>query len=582
MKDLTAWWAPIVVGVLVYAAHNATFQPWTLDDAYITFRYADNLAAGLGPVYNEGEHVEGYTTFLWMVMLAAASAAGLSAVWVAKLYGLLASMGTLVLVSLSHRVVPGLSPRVAWYAGLLVATNPVLTRWSMSGMEVPLVGLLITAGLLVHLRDRACEDGASTALAAAASALCVLAAMTRPDAGLLFGVLGLDRLWQLIRRRPGALGALAVYAAVFAALYGGYFAWRYDYYGWLLPNTFYVKVGATSTQVLRGLYYLSTFLVVGACYGAALAAALLPVRLPRLPLIIVSVLFAAANIAYIQLIADAPLLIGFTYFGLALAVLAPLRFRIDNGLMVGAALAGLHTLYVVLVGGDVMYGYRFFTAILPTMALLGAAILHSVEVPPRWRQALFWAPLVLNGWWMAASLQLNAPGRVSERGIAVGLFLREHAPSDALVAVNVAGTIPYYSGLRAIDTLGLNDEHIAHMEIEDMGAGWAGHEKGDGDYVLSRAPDYVIFASAHGAKKPRFRGDHDLFDSEVFQELYDLYVYDLETEQGEAFEFTVWQRRPENGGAGLPGAEPSKVIKGDLRASLPPRDQRFDPTATWW
>src|SRR5438046_1501989 len=40
------------------------------DDAFITYRYAENLARGLGLVYNPGERVEGYSNFLWTLMMA--------------------------------------------------------------------------------------------------------------------------------------------------------------------------------------------------------------------------------------------------------------------------------------------------------------------------------------------------------------------------------------------------------------------------------------------------------------------------------------------------------------------------------
>lgn len=572
------------LGIALCALHNMRFQPWTLDDAYITFRYADNLANGLGPVYNPGEVVEGYTTFLWMAMLSAASSLGLDLVGVSKVYGALATLGTLLLVSFADRFVDGLPRRVAWYGGLLVATSPILTRWAMSGMEVPLVALLITAATLVHLRDRS-REAASMPLALGAGLLCALAAMTRPDAGLIFGVLGLDRLLSVVRRRRHALPAMLFFALVFAAVFGTYFAWRYTYYGWLLPNTFYVKVGATGMQLLRGMYYLNTWLVIAPVVGAALVASVVPLRRGMaVPLAAGSLVFLIANVLYVSQVGAQhfPYLVGFGYAGLCLSVLSLTQFRIQHGLQVGVAFSLLHTVYVISVGGDVMYGYRFFVVILPIMALVMAAMIDTLQATKRLQQICFWGPLALNVYWMAISIELNAAGRVSERGIAVGEFLHEHAPEDALLAVNVAGTIPYYSKLRSIDTLGLNDAHIAHMEIEDMGAGWAGHEKGDGDYVLSRQPDYVIFSSAHGAKLPRFRGDHDLFDSEAFHEAYDLHIYALTSTAGIPFDLTIWVRRDDHGGSGLSDAAPKRVITGDLRDSLPPREQRYNPTETWW
>jgi hypothetical protein len=53
---------------------------WIVDDAYITFRYAHNLAEGRGLVFNEGEYVEGYTNFLWTVLMALAELFGIRSI----------------------------------------------------------------------------------------------------------------------------------------------------------------------------------------------------------------------------------------------------------------------------------------------------------------------------------------------------------------------------------------------------------------------------------------------------------------------------------------------------------------------
>jgi len=62
-----------------------------------------------------------------------------------------------------------------------------------------------------------------------------------------------------------------------------------------------------------------------------------------------------------------------------------------------------------------------------------------------------------------------------------------------LIAVVAAGAIPFESGLETIDMLGLNDEHIAHRDLE-VGLLPAGHEKYDSEYVLDRRPDIIILA----------------------------------------------------------------------------------------
>ncbi|HKH48474.1 MAG TPA: hypothetical protein VKM72_27745 [Thermoanaerobaculia bacterium] len=65
------WRLPIVLGVLalpwllIAAAAVVRFQGWTVDDFYITYRYAENLAQGSGFVYNPGERVFGVSILGW-------------------------------------------------------------------------------------------------------------------------------------------------------------------------------------------------------------------------------------------------------------------------------------------------------------------------------------------------------------------------------------------------------------------------------------------------------------------------------------------------------------------------------------
>jgi hypothetical protein len=45
---------------------------WGLDNAYISYRYAENLVRGEGLVFNHGERVEGYSNFLYVLAVAPA------------------------------------------------------------------------------------------------------------------------------------------------------------------------------------------------------------------------------------------------------------------------------------------------------------------------------------------------------------------------------------------------------------------------------------------------------------------------------------------------------------------------------
>src|SRR5262245_37848737 len=86
-------------GALVFAAWRALALRWTTDDAFISFRYAQNWLDGLGLVFNAGERVEGYTNFLWTVWSALGLALGFDAAAWANAWGLacyLASVALLV------------------------------------------------------------------------------------------------------------------------------------------------------------------------------------------------------------------------------------------------------------------------------------------------------------------------------------------------------------------------------------------------------------------------------------------------------------------------------------------------------
>lgn len=86
-------------------------------------------------------------------------------------------------------------------------------------------------------------------------------------------------------------------------------------------------------------------------------------------------------------------------------------------------------------------------------------------------------------------------------------WLDRHAPEGSLVAATPAGAIAYYSRMRIIDMLGLNDVHIAHFGRTGYGWDPAGHEKGDGKYVFSRSPDFVLLGNVAVLPRPLSAGE---------------------------------------------------------------------------
>ena len=145
------------------------------------------------------------------------------------------------------------------------------------------------------------------------------------------------------------------------------------------------------------------------------------------------------------------------------------------------------------------------------------------------RAGLVWSLLILLVAFLAATAMLAGVlvwRHVTDEGIAqttswqrnssqiyraAGEHLRDHFPAETLVALNPAGIIPYYSGMPTIDMLGLNDVHIAHHGRRSP-KGLFGHMVGDGDYVLSREPDVILFGAALGKDaSPYFVSDRQIW-----------------------------------------------------------------------
>jgi hypothetical protein len=124
----------------------------TFEDALITFRYAENIAAGNGFVYNLDERVLGTTTPLWTLLLAGTKYAGIDLFFATKIFGILFDTITCLLIVL---ILHPLSRRIAAFCALLFATSPAIIPNSISGMETSLLLCAMSLLLLGYARKNA-------------------------------------------------------------------------------------------------------------------------------------------------------------------------------------------------------------------------------------------------------------------------------------------------------------------------------------------------------------------------------------------------------------------------------------------
>lgn len=235
----------------------ATVVAWlighTQDDAWITFRYSKHLAEGFGPVYNPGEYVEGYTNFLWMLLMAAGFLFGQDPVTASWVLGILFLAANLWLSWRLFRFALGDVVPAFWLL-LCLATNYTLLSFGTSGLETAMNGFLVTAAFYLYFRFR--EAPERTRLLLWLGIVMGLLLLSRPD-NLLFVLLiaGFLLRERLVRGREWWALLLPLVLLVLPWL-----VWKWSYYGAILPNTFHAKAG--SLQIGRGMLYVGTFVLV--------------------------------------------------------------------------------------------------------------------------------------------------------------------------------------------------------------------------------------------------------------------------------------------------------------------------------
>jgi arabinofuranosyltransferase len=448
----------------VLAAIVAAGLAWALslnylsDDAFISFRYARNLARGEGLVFNPGERVEGYTSFLEIVVLAAAHRLGAELVGAGRALSLVSGAAAVLLAWMLARRGLRRWPPLALFSAGLVAANPYVAAWAGAGLETTLFAALLAASVL-PLLSREVTRGPFLA----ASGLALLLSLTRPEGVVLYGLLAALSATAARGDLKARAGALAPGLALFAVAGGLYFGARWLYFGDVLPNTFYAKGAFTLRHVQRGLVYLRDF-------GRN------PFALCALPLVAAG-LWAALR-RHLALLAAVPL-----------AVLA----------------------IVVAEGGDGLPMYRFVVPVLPfvaALAALGWEVLGE-RLGPR-------LGLGLGATLAAAALTLSFFPN-GDRQLTMYVYQRDHEvpqwsavgralaasfPRGTTVALVPIGAVGYYSDLRVLDMLGLTDRTVARAVVADMGSAWAGHEKHDGAYVLSRRPEILLLGNVYVDSQP--------------------------------------------------------------------------------
>ncbi len=242
--------AMLVFGLLIWRFH------FLCDDGFISFRYAYNLAAGHGLAFNLDAvpPVEGYTEFLWVLLLALVHWLNLDPEVLAPVLTSLAGMALLVRLRASAQRQFGHCPTAVQLITWLCATCVPLAVWSTSGMGTMLFVLacFLTLDYLVGH-----ATGPKLLAACVAGAVTVL---VRADGAFWIAYVGLAAFAAGCIQRNRALVRSAVILSFTCLLvFGAHTLWRWNTYGDWLPNTARIKIGVHSFTLMRGAHYAASF-----------------------------------------------------------------------------------------------------------------------------------------------------------------------------------------------------------------------------------------------------------------------------------------------------------------------------------
>ncbi|MFI5201496.1 MAG: hypothetical protein ACHQNE_03835 [Candidatus Kapaibacterium sp.] len=270
------WWLPIAsILILAIGLYRAIELRWICDDAFITMRYVKNFVEGKGLVYNVGERVEGYTHFLWLMLLAASKAIGFDPVDASIWLGIAAYAGIIVLLLVMSRREQNKNSKALWLpvAAALFALNYDAAVWASGGLETSFYTLLILAAFYLWFYSRFSDQWRLLLT----GVILALVALTRPD-GVLFtattvlllaarGIKWKQSLPEIFK----TIGILLLPSVVVGA---PYLVWKYFYYGDILPVTYYAK-SAGENYFGQGFFYIGLYFRVYFISAIALIAAIL-------------------------------------------------------------------------------------------------------------------------------------------------------------------------------------------------------------------------------------------------------------------------------------------------------------------
>lgn len=467
-KSTYAYLIVFILGLIFFTALLGYIWNFTVDDAFISFRYALNLAEGQGILWNIGElPTEGYSNFLWVVIMASIIKLNFDPVISSKVLSLFALMGIIYVYWLICRDSLNQNLKIpAFIVGsLFLLINPATAVHTVSGLETMFYSLIMLCVIYFVYKFISTLEKQYLWIF---SLFALLSSLLRPES-ILFSlaliffiyILTIQKDNNLLKDRIKWLSPILF---VYILPLGIYMIARFLYFNDLLPLPFYVKT-VTHGSLFDGLYYLSEAIKYLA---------------PFLILIFITITSKFDNLCYAR---------EGTYFKLRILLI---------------------TFFVVIIAANLLYLFsslymnfaqRFYypsfvliyilTGIL--LMILIKEIINSISNEKLKKYAkitgfIVIALVLLSNLSFSQDYQYlhQCSQRFPLSYIAIGTGMESFSSNNLTFASIDAGSMPYFSRWNHVDMVGLNDRFIAKNGVATV------------DYIKKKNPQLIIFISTNG------------------------------------------------------------------------------------
>ena len=485
----------IFIGILNY------FSVSQIDDSYISLKYSYNIANGNGITYNTNDGpVEGYSNFLWVILNIPSVILFDDPLIMSKIFGIILLIISIFLI---YKIINLFEIKYKFliFIGIfLFLSYPGTYYWYLAGLETPLYIFFILFASYLMIKEIKTNRFLYSSLAFLGLIL------TRIDAVVpIFIILSIVLLAIILNKIQYNKKYLIMNLLILISLTLVYNLFRYLYFNDIFPTTYYAKIINTASKISTGFDYIGNLF-------------LLHPLLIAIPIVLIFINKIQKNYKFILL-------------AFCILILTQL-------------------MYIIYIGGDWMPLYRFITPFTPLVIItiipfIDKLIISKEDFEIRKKSKVnkindkkvksikYLVSFITLGLILFIHIMYQFgehPIRIfyhselTKQGTYFGKYVKDNFNNDIITAHGAAGAFAYFSTKNNIDISGINDYHISHTAIssllnsDDIAVG---HEKGDGEYILYKNPDIIVFGSGTEKNATKKISDLQIFMSPHFHAYYE-------------------------------------------------------------